>query len=83
MARCGATSILECGRLAAQEPLLLNEMLKCGLRFQSVRVLYVLQFLAYLIIGLSAFLVLGGALFLAVLRIYDRVEEWQVERKNR
>ena len=43
----------------------------------------VLQFLAYLIIALAVCLCLGGAIFLAALRVYDCVEEWRVERKNR
>ena len=41
------------------------------------------EILAYLVIGLAVFLVVGGVLFLVVLSACEKLSNWRVERASR
>jgi hypothetical protein len=41
-----------------------------------------IELLAYAIIGLFIFLLIGGAVFLAAIELYERMENWSLDRHD-
>ncbi|HEV7802374.1 MAG TPA: hypothetical protein VGP15_14950 [Burkholderiales bacterium] len=48
--------------------------------FNKVTDVPLVELLAYAIIALATFLTVGGAIFLAGINIYERIEDWRVNR---
>ena len=43
----------------------------------------IMEWISYVIIGLACFLTVGGAIFLAAVEVYERIENWQMTRVGR
>jgi hypothetical protein len=81
--QCNCDAALPVGVSARTALSLLMNLGSTFCTFNKVTAVPIVELLAYAIIGLAIFLTVGGAIFLAGINAYERVEDWRASRLAR